>query len=64
MSKALLIEELHLSVYIAHGLPEAEYEAVRQRLDDVRFHKELWRAVRDCFWQYPSLNKVTVRLSW
>jgi hypothetical protein len=38
MPRARLIENFHLSVYVPRGLPEAEYEAVRQTLDDVRFH--------------------------
>jgi hypothetical protein len=36
---------------------------MRQTLDDVRFHQELRRFVRDCFRQLPSLSNVTVRLS-
>jgi hypothetical protein len=46
MSRAQLVEEVHLSVYVPRGLPEAEYEAVRQTLDDARFLARLRRAVR------------------
>jgi hypothetical protein len=63
MSRAQLIEEVHLSVYVPCGLPEAEYEAVRQTLDDARFQARLWRAVRDAFRQQQSLCPVRVRLS-
>jgi hypothetical protein len=63
MPRARLIENFHFSVCLPRGLPEAENEAVRQTLDDVRFHQESLRAVRDCFRQYPSLSNVTVRLS-
>jgi hypothetical protein len=63
MPKALLIEEFHLSVYVPRGLPAAEYEAVRQTLDDAGFQARLRRAVREVFRQEPSLRPVRVRVS-
>jgi hypothetical protein len=63
MSRDLLIEELHISVYVPRGLPEAEYEAIRQTLDDARFQARLRRAVRHVVRQYPSLRQAWLRLS-
>jgi hypothetical protein len=53
MSSAQLIEEVHLSVYVPRGLPEAEYEAVLQTLDDARFQARLRRAVRHVVFVLP-----------
>jgi hypothetical protein len=63
MSRAQLIEEIHLSVYVPRGLLDAEYEAVRQTLDDAGFHARLWRAVRHVVRQYSSLSQARLRLS-
>jgi 2'-5' RNA ligase len=63
MAKALLIEELHLTVFAPGGLPEAEYEAIRRTLDAVRFQADLRRAVRDVLRQYPALSKTRVMIT-
>jgi hypothetical protein len=62
MSRDLLIEELHTSVYVPRGLPKAEYEAVRQTLDDARFLARLRRAVRHVVRHYSSLRQAWLRL--
>ncbi len=63
VAKGILVEEFHLSVYAPRGLRDADYDAIRQTLDDIRLHARLRRIVRKVFRRYPSLNKVRVRLS-
>ena len=63
MTKGIVIDEFHLTVFAPRDLPELEYEASRRTLDDRRFQGDLRRAVRDVARQYPSLGKVRVRLS-
>jgi hypothetical protein len=63
VAKGILIEEFHLSVYAPRGLRDAEYDAIRQTLDDIRLHARLRRILQRVFRRYPSLNKARVRLS-
>jgi hypothetical protein len=63
MVKAILIDEFHLTVYAPRGLPEPEYDAVRQTLDDRRFQADLRRAAREVCRQYPALGKARVTLT-
>jgi len=63
MSKSMLIEEFHLSLYVPRGLSDAECGAIRRDLDDARFRARLGRAVRDLIRQYPSLHKLRTTVS-
>ena len=63
MAKHILIEEFHLTAYAPRGLPAQEYDAMRQALDDPRFHARLHRAVRRVACRHPALSKAKVRLS-
>ena len=63
MAKRMVMEEFHLTVLAPRGLPEEEYEAMRQGLDDPRLHVELRRAVRDVVRQRPPLGKVKVTVT-
>ena len=64
MSKPLLIEEFHVTVFARRGLPDAEYNAMRRTLDDRRFQSDLRRAIRAVVRQYHSLSKARIKLSW
>jgi hypothetical protein len=58
-----VMEEYHLTVFAPRGLPEYEYDAIREVLDERRFRRDLSRAARQVFRRYPQLAKVKVRLS-
>jgi hypothetical protein len=46
-----------------HGLPEEEYDAMRQALDDPHFHNALRRAVRGVVRRRPALAKIKVAVT-
>jgi hypothetical protein len=64
VAKRILMEEFHLTVYAARGLPAQGYNTMRQTLDDPRFHAQLRRAVRGVCRRHPALSRAKVRLSW
>jgi hypothetical protein len=63
VAKGILLEEFHLTVFAPHGLPEEEYDAMHQALDDPRFRDELRRAVRGVVRRRPALAKVKVAIT-
>ena len=63
MPKNVLMDEFHVSFLAPHNLSPAEYDGVRQTLDEPYFRALLKRAVRKIAVRFPSLNKVRVRLS-
>jgi hypothetical protein len=63
VAKRIVMEEFHLTVLAPRGLPAAEYNAMRQALDDPRFHAQLRRAMRGVVRRCPSVSKVKVRVS-
>jgi hypothetical protein len=64
VAKRLVLEEFHVTVYAPRGLPTREYDAMRQALDDPRFHARLRRAARRVTRRHPALAKTKVGLSW
>jgi hypothetical protein len=63
MAKGIMIDEYHLTVLAPRDLPERRYQTIRQTLDGRGFQRALRRAVRAVIRQYPSLDKVRMRLS-
>ena len=63
MAKGILLEEWHVTVYAARGLPAAEYDALRQVLTDPGFLAALGRAVRRVCRRHPPPDQVRVRLT-
>ena len=63
MARSVLIEEFHLHVYVPHGLPEQEADAVRRTLDSARFQARVTRAVRAVLRRYRTLRKVSIALT-
>jgi hypothetical protein len=63
VARWIVMEELHLTVHAPRGLPDQEHDAMRQALDDPRFHAQLRRAVRRVARRHPALSKAKVRLS-
>ena len=50
-------------MYAPPGLPAAEYDAMRQALDDKHFQADLRRITRDICRQYPALAKARIKLT-
>ena len=63
MAKNVLMDEFHVSFLAPHDLSPAEYDGVRQTLDEPYFRALLKRAVKNVAARFPSLIKVGVRLS-
>ncbi len=63
MARGIVLEEFHLTVYAPRGLPDGEYDAMRQALDDPPLHARLRRAARHVLRRHPALKKVKARLS-
>jgi len=63
MPKTVLIDELHLSVRIPAGLPDADTERVRLTLLGAEFMSRLRRSVRLVFRAFPELARVRVSLT-
>ena len=63
MPKPILIDEMHLSVFIARRLPAAESDSIRRTLRSRRFQDRLREAALGVFRQYPSLGQARFTLS-
>jgi hypothetical protein len=63
MAKNVVMDEFHVSFLAPHNLSPAEYDGVRQTLDEPYFRAHLKRAVKNVAARFPSLNKIRVRLS-
>jgi hypothetical protein len=63
MPRRIVMEEFHVTVYVPPGLPDAEYDAIQQTLNDPNFETRLLRAIRRVFRGEAALSKATVRLS-
>jgi hypothetical protein len=63
MPADLVIEEVHITVFVARGLPAPEYRAIRRTLAGTSFRTRLKRAVDDVVRGYPSLRKTKQSVS-
>lgn len=63
MAKNILMEELHLTVYVPPKLTKAQYDAIRRALNGKQFRDALDQAVADLVRRYPSLNKTRFTLT-
>jgi hypothetical protein len=66
MAGSILLDEFHLRVRAPRGLPEPDYDAMRQALDAPDFQASLCRAVRRVFCRGPALAQahVSLRVCW
>jgi hypothetical protein len=51
----ILLDEMHLSVYVPARLREAECQTIRRVLRSQRFQSELSQLLRDHFRRWPEL---------
>jgi hypothetical protein len=63
MSKRILFEEFHLSVFVPHGLPEAECATIRRTLNGKRFRADLGRALQRVVRRHACLKNVHVTIT-
>ena len=63
MTKFILLDEFHLTVYAPRGRPATEHEAVRQTLDDPGFQAAVRQAIRVVVRQFSALRKVRLTLT-
>lgn len=63
MARSLLIDELHIHVYVRDDLPEREYRAISRALAAPRFREALRRSLRTALQRFPSLDNLRVVLS-
>jgi len=63
MAKNILIDELHLTVFVPSGLGAESVRAVRQTLRSARWHTALRRAIQGVFHRYAALGNVRFNLT-
>ncbi len=59
----ILIDEVHVSVFIPHGLRADSFRAIHRTLRGPSFHAALRRAIQGVFARYTALGKVTFTLT-
>lgn len=63
MARAIVLDELHLTLTAARDLPEPTYRAIYRTLRGRSFRAALHRAIRKVFGSYPTLRPVRAKLS-
>ena len=63
MRKAVLIDEIHLSMRVPSGLDGPRLKHLSRTLNSRRFLADLRRAIRGVFRQHRLLNKLQFTLS-
>ena len=63
MAKAILMDEIHLTVFAPRGLREEEYDAIRRILTDRCFRGDLRRTVGEVVRRYPVLRMIRVSVT-
>jgi hypothetical protein len=63
MPNGLLIDEIHVTVYVPRRLPEPPVEAALRVLKGRPFRATLRHAVHAVFGRHPALDRARVRTS-
>lgn len=63
MPKDIVIEEFHVTVFVARRLPPVESAAIRRSLRSAPFRTLLKRAIQAVFRRHPSLHKTRLEVS-
>ncbi len=63
MARRFLLDVFHVTFFVPRRLTAGEVDAIRRTLDNAGFRAALRRAVRQAVRQFPSLNRVRMRLS-
>jgi hypothetical protein len=59
----VLIDQLHIDVYVPRDLPFGEARAIARMLNNKSFRTRLRASIRGVVQRYPTLKKTTIRLS-
>ena len=59
----LLIDEIHVGVYVSAKLPRIESDAIAKKLHGRRLQNDLNRAILTLFRRYRGLQHCTIKLS-
>jgi hypothetical protein len=62
VARRIVILEFHLTALAPRGLPEAEYDGMRQVLDVLLLHIRLRRAFRRVIRRHSSLREISIRV--
>ncbi len=63
MPRMILLDETHVSVYVARSLPDGQCKAIRRILNSKRFKREFTLAIRDVFGRWPVLARARTTLT-
>jgi hypothetical protein len=63
MARLIVLDELHVTVFVPRDLPQAECDTIRRTLTGPAFEVRLQRLIRRFFRKEASLGKTKVRLS-
>jgi hypothetical protein len=61
--KSVFIDEFHVTITAPRGLPQADYDAIRQALDDKQFQADLHRRVTAVFRKHLPLSKARLKIT-
>lgn len=59
----MVFEEFHVTLYVSSRVDESESGSIRETIDNRAFRRALHCAVRRAVRRFPSLSKVSVRVS-
>jgi len=63
MAKAVVLDELHITLRIPSGMPDSRSDELGVTLRGTEFMNHLRRAIRTVVRGYPELNTIRVSLS-
>ena len=63
MAKAILMDEIHVTLFAPRELREEEYDAIHRTLTDQRFRGHLGQTVGDVVRRYPVLRIIRVTVT-
>ena len=63
MAKAILMDEIHVTLFAPRGLREEEYDVIHRTLTDRRFRGDLGRTVGEVVRRYPVLRIIRVTVT-
>ena len=63
MAKAILMDEIHRTVFTPSGLHKEEYDAIHRTLTDQRFRGHLGQTVGEVVRRYPVLRMIRVSVT-
>ncbi len=62
MPRFVILDEIHVSLLVPRGLPDPETQTIWLAVNDVRFDKELRRAIRRLIRRRVARARVRIRV--